>query len=239
MIEVTFDPTLANTLAQSMKLTAIALPLDLQIGDLTRLTDAKNSYWGLKARYTKSGGASAEFAAAATSQQRLQQALATGTTLRVWTSVNPADQLGWGWLCSQLVQAQFMGVVQRIQIPLSGPVMTEMGPVFMQNSTIGELDEPALEHDLATAKVVTAADWVAFSYHWQACYEDNAALRLTLSGRVVGVPQDFLDPLVRTCYRPEQSTAQTLGRILANYPIGMPNWWWQYRIDQIAKASVR
>lgn len=131
------------------------------------------------------------------------------------------------------------GGVQRIQIPLSGPVMTEMGPVFMQNSTIGELDEPVLEHDLATAKVVTAADWVAFSYHWQACYEDNAALRLILGGRVVGVPQDFLDPLVRTCYRPEQSTAQTLGRVLANYPIGMPNWWWQYRIDQIAKASVR
>ena len=42
MIEVTFDPALANTLAQSMKLTAIALPLDLQIGDLTRLADAKN-----------------------------------------------------------------------------------------------------------------------------------------------------------------------------------------------------
>lgn len=96
MIDVTFDPTLANTLAQSLKLTAIALPLDLQIGDLTRLTDAKNSYWGLKARYTKSGGASAEFAAVTTSQQRLQRVLATGTTLRVWTSVNPADQLGGG-----------------------------------------------------------------------------------------------------------------------------------------------
>ncbi|MEN2361745.1 DUF1835 domain-containing protein [Levilactobacillus brevis] len=109
MIDVTFDPTLANTLAQSLKLTAIALPLDMQIGDLTRLTDVKHSYWRLKARYTKSGGASAEFAAVATSQQRLQRVLATGTTLRVWTSVNPADQLGWGWLCSQLVQAQFMG----------------------------------------------------------------------------------------------------------------------------------
>ena len=169
MIEVTFDPTLANTLAQSMKLTAIALPLDLQIGDLTRLTDAKNSYWRLKARYTKSGGASAEFAAVTTSQQRLQRMLATGTTLRVWTSANPADQLGWGWLCSQLVQAHFMGVVQRVQIPISGPVMTAMGPVFMQNSSHGELDEQALEHNLATAKVLTAADWLALRYHLPAC----------------------------------------------------------------------
>jgi len=230
-MEITFNESFAASLAQALNKPVIGLPLDLQFGDLHRFTDAQQSFWALKAQYD-AGHDTAAYTTVTQQVAKLQAAIEAGEPLRVWWSEMPDDLSGFYWLCDQLKGKT--NQLSQIKVPMTAPKMGEtLG--FREWATLGEIDTEEIPQYLPLAKDVSLADRRVYDYVWTGLLDENAPLRATVNGHLIGVGEDFYDGLLKTQLNSDWSATRTVGEVLGQFPIGVPDWWYFYRLAVLNK----
>ncbi|MFD1548664.1 DUF1835 domain-containing protein [Levilactobacillus fuyuanensis] len=152
-MDVTFSTTFAKSLQVMQRQPALGLQLDLQIGDLTRLTNGQNPFWTLKSQYTDQA-AQQLFKDVQQRLTRLQSAIASGDALRVWRSETAEDQLGFLWFCDQLKAVDV--AVTQVKVPLDF-ACTVPTPSYQEFTGLGEMDpEQVLTWQLPETTVTLA-----------------------------------------------------------------------------------
>jgi len=228
-MDVTFSTTFAKSLRVTQRQPALELQLDLQIGDLTRLTDGQNPFWTLKSQYTDQS-AQQLFKDVQQQLSQLQSAIVNGDALRVWCSDTAEDQLGFLWFCDQLKTVDV--AVTQVKVPLDSACATPT-PFYQEFTGLGEMDPQQILRWQLPETTVTLAERQAFSYAWQSLTTENAALRVALNGRPMSVPVDFFDTWFLPYIHSELPVDEAFGQLLEGFPPGMPTWWLQSRLANL------
>lgn len=107
------------------------------------------------------------------------------------------------------------------------------GTVILYNHW-GEVFPEVFEQYLPYEKKLCETELNMYTWEWAELQEDNSPLRAVVNGRLLGVPEDFYDFLIwkRITKKPEKE-ARLIGDILGDNQIGMGDWWYARRIDQL------
>ena len=138
---LTFDPIFAKTLAQRSQLTVLALPPDLQFGDLSRLDQPQLDFYQLKVAHLGLGQWAPEVDAQTLQTQdrtainALQTAIEANTPLCVWWTEVPNDIVGLWWLADRC--AQHDRLLSQVHVPTVLPHPTS--PKLTQISHLADL----------------------------------------------------------------------------------------------------
>jgi len=228
-MDVTFSTTFAKSLRVTQRQPALELQLDLQIGDLTRLTDGQNPFWTLKSQYTDQS-AQQLFKDVQQQLSQLQSAIVNGDALRVWCSDTAEDQLGFLWFCDQLKTVDV--AVTQVKVPLDSACATPT-PFYQEFTGLGEMDSQQILTWQLPETTVTLAERQAFSYAWQSFTTENAALRVALNGRSTSVPVNFFDTWFSPYVHSKLPVDEAVDQLLEGFPPGMPTWWLQSRLTNL------
>ena len=129
--------------------------------------------------------------------------------------------------------------------------LAEDGPrraLFRQFHTDFPLDgaeaERAAEADADWREVLAAAEELTrpvlrmLALEWERLREENAPLRAVVNGRVMGVSEDFYDPVLRRCLTEKpQKVANVLGQALVQLS-GVGDWLLARRLRAMAEAGT-
>ncbi|MFC6207185.1 DUF1835 domain-containing protein [Levilactobacillus tongjiangensis] len=232
-MDIVFNESFGNGLAGALQQPVVGLQLDLQVGDLGRLTGESTDFWQMKAQLE---GTETATELAQTVQQgigQLQAAIDRGDAIRVWWSDHPDDRLGFMWLCALMKDVS--NQLTQVKVPLERA--TSGAPiVFQQLVSLGEWDGNAALVFLSTATDVPASERLALSEEWTQQVAENAPLRVTVNGHTLGVPVDFWDKLIAAEIRPNKSVIWTIGRVLGELPVGLPDWWVRGRLAVLRQS---
>jgi len=226
-MDIVFNESFGNALADALKQPVIGLQLDLQVGDLGRLTGESTDFWQMKARLE--GTATATELAQSVQQGigQLQAAIDRGDAIRVWWSDHPDDRLGFMWVCALMKDVP--NRLTQIKVPLER-VTSGSPTAFQQFVSLAEWDGDAALAFLDGATDVPASERLAISDEWAHQVAENAPLRVTVNGHTLGVPADFWDKLIAAEMQPNKSVIWTIGRVLGELPVGLPDWWVRGRL---------
>jgi len=233
-MDVTFSTTFAENLRFTQKRPALALQLELQIGDMMRLTDENNVFWMLKSRYSDQS-AQQLFEDVQRQLTQLQTAVTRREPLRIWCSETAEDQLGFMWLCDRLKTTDL--VVTQVKVPLDFAVTTPL-PAYHQLTGLGELDAQQVLAWQLPENAVTQAERQAVSFGWKSLVLENTALRVSLNGRPVNVPAELLDGWFLPYAQVNLPIDEVIGRLMATLPPGMPDWWMRSRLAIVMSPKL-
>lgn len=228
-MDITFNESFAETLQHALNKPVIGLQLDLQFGDLTRLNAAQNAFWTLKAHYD-AGSSQHDYATVTDKIAQLQQVIATGEPLRVWWSEMPDDLVGFYWLCDELMDKP--NQLSQIKIPMTAP-KTEGSLGFHELGDVGEIVDEEVPQYLTLEEPVALAERRVYDFVWQGLLDENASVRANLNGHLIGVAEDFYDGLLMTQPHADWDPLQVIGETIGQSPVGVPAWWYSYRLDQL------
>ncbi len=232
-MDVVFNESFGNALAGALQRSVVGLQLDLQVGDLGRLTEESTDFWQMKAQLE---GTETATELAQTVQRRigqLQAAIDRGDAIRVWWSDHPDDRLGFMWVCSLMKDVP--NQLTQVKVPLER--VTSGSPTAIQQLvSLAEWDGDAALAFLDGATDVPASERLALSDEWAQQVAENAPLRVMVNGHTLGVPADFWDKLIAAEIRPNKSIIWTIGRVLGELPVGLPDWWVRGRLVALHQA---
>lgn len=231
-MEITFNESFASNLTQALHQPVIGLPLDLQLGDLHRFENAQAPFWTLKAQYDQDATSTDYFSDSIQKIKEVQAAIAAGDPLRVWWSETPDDLSGFYWLCDQL--KGHLNQLSQVKVPMTAPKIGEtLG--FREWASLGEIGVDEIPQYLPTTKDVSLADRQVYEYVWANLLAENAPVRATVNGHLIGVAEAFYDDLLVRPAGQDWSPIRIVGETLGQYPIGVPDWWYLYRLDQLSR----
>lgn len=244
MLDVTFNESLAASLHNVARLDVLALPLELQLGQLSRFDDPTDPFWPLRANALPIAPAANRdlyptdrewYVRVNESTVALDDAIAASEPLRIWVDDGADARIGLAWLCARTQQTRM--AVQCVHLPNS--VAVTAPPLrFMQYASMGEREPTSLAGEAKRAVTLTQPERRAWALEWDRLRSDNAPLRAVINGNVVSVPVDFYDDLLRAVYRPGANPVATIGAALGAYPIGVPDWWWAHRLRVITGETA-
>ena len=105
-------------------------------------------------------------------------------------------------------------------------------------SSWGEVHHTESGHLLGGAEELTRPVLSMLSQRWTALRRENAPLRAVLSGRVVGVDEDFYDPLLLGLLTAEpQGVGSVVGRFMA-LELGVGDWLLLRRLRALEEAGA-
>lgn len=161
--------------------------------------------------------------------QRLKEGAGQGEKIRIWYSSAPYSICGFYFV--QFLLKDSDGEISAIKLP---EYIQQEGSIFRQCNTWGEVEPGELHLFLPLEQKVTKAERCMLAQKWMALREENASLRAEVNGRLLSVPEDFYDVLIRLCV-PEGDfqTANLVGTILLQYPLGVNDWWYLGRIRKM------
>lgn len=160
---------------------------------------------------------------------RLLQYLEQGEAVRAWYSNAPYSICGFYHLCSLL--QHYENEIWVVKLPEYE--LRKDGTVILYNHW-GEVFPEVFEQYLPYEKKLCETELNMYIWEWAKLQEDNSPLRAVVNGRLLGVPEDFYDFLIwkRITKKPE-TEARLIGDILGDNQIGMGDWWYARRIDQL------
>ncbi len=80
-------------------------------------------------------------------------------------------------------------------------------------------------------KTLTSIEISSYASNWIELKEDKSTLRALVNGKVIGVPEDFYDHIIRKELPDgEFIMARLIGTILGKYPLSVGDWWYAKRI---------
>ena len=98
----------------------------------------------------------------------------------------------------------------------------------------GEIDAGKLYKFLPLEKELSSCEIQSFTSNWVELKEEKSTLRAVVNGKVIGVPADFYDHLIRKeIPEGEFIMAHLIGKIFAKYPLGVGEWWYAKRINKM------
>lgn len=235
-MDVTFDENFAKSLAFALKTNVIGLQTDFQFGDLHRLDDPHAAFWQLKATYDwQHQTALALMVDLQEKVAQLHQAVAAGESLRVWWSEGTDDRLGLYWLSSLLTNPTIS--MTQVKVPIAQARLLNGQSVFQEMAALGELTSEDATRVLPLTEPLDAPTRLAYSYAWRGLVDENAPLRVNLNGHITGVGVDFYDRFLVSQEQPDWTTQRVIGETLGRYPVGIPEWWYAYRLDVLRRQK--
>lgn len=147
---------------------------------------------------------------------------AGGEAVRLWYSDQPDEMCGFYWITAQLDSLDGRcGPIRLVKLPPY--VQGEDGSLTARNGW-GEVVPGEWGRFLPLETSMSLALRRSVAAQWHSLQEENSPLRAVLNGRLVSVPEDFYDSLIRRelAKAPaEFQQAVFLEDILCRYPLGI------------------
>lgn len=219
----------------------VCLPFLLDIGDLKEKVDSQYRMDLILSMYTQSGWENSEqyinelkdgIKEYVKEYDRLQKFLEEGQAIRIWYSHAAYSLCGFYWLCNQLCEDK--NKVYVVELP-EYRENTENNTIISYRNW-SEIQAEEFSSFLELQREVSKNEQQMFAQKWAELVADNSPLRAVINNELVGVPENFYDFLIGKRLTSEPIIeARLIGEILGNYPVGVRDWWYAYRIEQMIK----
>ena len=98
----------------------------------------------------------------------------------------------------------------------------------------GEINAGKIYKFLPLEKELSSTEVQFFAYHWIELKEEKSTLRAIVNGKLIGVPEDFYDYIVRKeVTNGEFTIGRLIGNVLGKHPLGIGDWWIAKRINKM------
>lgn len=157
--------------------------------------------------------------------------------IRIWYSSMPDELCGMYWFMTQICNMPQHGPIYLVELP--NWEMGENGKVI-QKSGWGELSVEEWGRYVPLQKEVPNNFIRACANIWKQLQEENAPLRVSISGRLVSVTEDFYDSfIIRELEKEEEvfHEAKLIGNLLGKYCLAVSDVWYGLRIEEMIKAG--
>ncbi|MFR8000126.1 MAG: DUF3658 domain-containing protein, partial [Flavonifractor plautii] len=157
-----------------------------------------------------------------------------GEEVRIWADDTPDGACG-----LRHAAALLAGLDARVTL-VSLPRWWERpdGAVVRWERGWGEVHPEEFGLHLGGAEELTRPVLRMLALEWERLREENAPLRAVVNGRVMGVSEDFYDPVLRRCLTEKpQKVANVLGQALVQLS-GVGDWLLARRLRAMAEAGT-
>ena len=165
--------------------------------------------------------------------ERLKNYASQGEEIRLWYGNATYSLCGFYFACNLL--KEYNCKISAIKLPHHIQLSdTEI----QENTSWGEIAAGKFYQYLPFEKTVSACEIRFFASSWDELKEDKSTLRAVVNGRVIGVPDDFYDHIIRKEIPDgEFVMARLIGKILGKYPLGIGDWWYAKRINRMIELD--
>ena len=166
--------------------------------------------------------------------EELRARAAAGEEVRIWADDTPDGACG-----LRHAAALLAGLDARVTL-VSLPRWWERpdGAVVRWERGWGEVHPEEFGLHLGGAEELTRPVLRMLALEWERLREENAPLRAVVNGRVMGVSEDFYDPVLRRCLTEKpQKVANVLGQALVQLS-GVGDWLLARRLRAMAEAGT-
>ena len=165
--------------------------------------------------------------------EQLISAAKDGIPIRIWRSNAPYSTCGFYYVCYEL---------RNIDCNISVVSLPEYRQVS-DNETVhysqwGEISSGKFYQFLPLEKELSQIEKQIIIGRWHDLKEENAPLRAIINGKLISVPDDFYDFIIRSNL-PDNDfiMARLIGKLLGEYPIGISDSWYALRIDKMIEEN--
>jgi Protein of unknown function./Domain of unknown function (DUF1835). len=219
----------------------ICIPFMLDIGDISKPIDSEYRKNLILDMYTINGwydinysiGLEESWKKYVQELERLRSFAAENHEFRIWYSDAPYSLCGLYFACNLL--NNYHSRVSIIKLP-DYIQLSENEMQFF--SSWGEVEPGKFYRFLPLEVSLSTCELNFFSSKWNELSDDNSSLRAVVNGKVIGVPEDFYDHIIKK-QLPEGEfiMARLIGDILGNYPLGISDSWYAKRILHMIKQG--
>lgn len=165
--------------------------------------------------------------------ERLKNYAALGEDIRLWYSDAPYPASGFHYACNLLKDYNCRVFVVKL------PGYMQISDNEIQSySSWGEVDAGKFYKFLPLAKELSECELRFFSSAWDELKDEGSTLRAVVSGKVIGVPEDFYDHLIKKeIPEGEFVMARLIGKVLGKYQLGVGDWWYAKRINHMIEQG--
>lgn len=221
----------------------VCLGFMLDIGDIRETADSQCRVEQIYSLYSQARGIAIEtgsefkrmFDTSANEMARLKEYLEKGEAIRIWYSNAPYSRCGFYSLCAIL--QQYENEIHTIKLP---EYSVQTNSIVMHKDW-GEVAAEEFAAFLPCEKKLSKEEIRMYAIWWRELVEDNSPLRAMVSGRLVGVREDFYDFAIwKKLTKEPVKEARLIGNILGNYPISVSDWWYAARIEHfIGQGKIK
>jgi hypothetical protein len=165
--------------------------------------------------------------------ERLKHYASQREDLRLWYSNAPYSLCGFYYVCNLL--KDYDCKISAVKLPR---YMQLSDNEIQFYSSWGEIDVGKFFRFLPREKALTTCEIRSFASSWMDSQEDKSILRAVVNGKVIGVPEDFYDHVIRKeLPEGEFTMGRLIGNILGKYPLGIGDWWYAKRIIRMIELG--
>lgn len=161
--------------------------------------------------------------------KRLKKYASHGECFRLWYSDAPYSLCGLYYVCNLLRENDCK--ISAIKLP-QYMQFSDNGIQFY--TTWGEINAGKFYKFLPQEKELSTCEIRSFASKWNDLKEERSTLRAVVNGKVIGVPEDFYDHIIR---KEIPDGEIVMGRLIANilgkYRLGIGDWWYAKRIKKM------
>lgn len=163
--------------------------------------------------------------------ERLKNYALHGECIRLWYSNAPYSLCGFYYACNLLKEYDCR--ISAIKLP-QHMLLSDHEIQFY--SSWGEIDAGKFYKFLPLEHALSICEIRSYASHWFELMEEKSMLRAAVNGKVIGVPEDFYDHIIRKeLPKGEFVMARLIGNILGKYPLGISDWWYAKRINEMVE----
>lgn len=165
--------------------------------------------------------------------ERLKNYASEGKELRIWYSDAPYSICGFYYVCSLL--QEYKCKVSAVKQP---KYMLLSDNTIQFYSSWNEIDAGNYYKFLPLEKELSFCELRSFASDWNELKEEGSTLRAVVNGKVIGVPEDFYDHIIRKeILDGEFIMARLIGNVLGKHPLGVSDWWYAKRIIKMIEQG--
>ncbi|MDF2513775.1 MAG: hypothetical protein K0S04_3641 [Herbinix sp.] len=165
--------------------------------------------------------------------ERLKHYASQREDLRLWYSNAPYSLCGFYYVCNLL--KDYDCKISAVKLPRYIQLSDNEIQFY---SSWGEIDAGKFFRFLPREKALTTCEIRSFASSWMDSQEDKSILRAVVNGKVIGVPEDFYDHVIRKeLPEGEFTMGRLIGNILGKYPLGIGDWWYAKRIIRMIELG--
>lgn len=165
--------------------------------------------------------------------QRLKRSAKNGEAIRIWWSDVPYEACGFYFVNSVLEDCNCE--VSSIKLP---KYMVQSDNSVQSYSNWAEIQPSKLYQFLPFEKKILKSERRAIAMEWAELKRENAPLRAMVNGKLISVPGDFYDYLIRVNIpNGEFMMGRFIGEIMGKTQIGVGDWWYVQRIKKMIENN--
>lgn len=165
--------------------------------------------------------------------EQLKNYAIKGEEIRLWYSNAPYSLCGFYYVCNLL--NEYRCKVSAIMLPR----YVQLSDNEMQFYTSwNEVDAGKLYKFLPFEKELSYCELRSFASEWMDLKEERSMLRAFVNGKVIGVPEDFYDHIIRKeISEGEFIMARLIGNVIGKHPLGIGDMWYAKRINKMIEQG--